>query len=95
MSDFLAQNMFSLGVKKLAKSIKNLDSSKASSDYETAVIPLAFINSMYSSELIARASILKAELASNLSKSGEGNASGIRQIELITGFSRLSFLELP
>jgi len=95
MSDFLAHNMFSLGIIKLATSLANLASAEISSDYESAAIPLAFIDSIYSSELIVRASILKAALASNLSNFGESNVSEIRRIEFISGSSRLSFLELP
>lgn len=95
MSEFLAQNMFSLGIKKLAKSIASLAMAEAKSDHESAIIPLAFLDSIYSSELIVKASILKAELASNLSELGESSVSEVRQIELISGSSRLSFLELP
>lgn len=42
-----------------------------------------------------RASLLKAELASNLSDFGESSVREMRRIESIAGFSRLSFLELP
>jgi len=95
MSDFLAQSMFSLGIIKLARSITELAIAEANSDYESAVIPLAFLDSIYSSELVVRASILKIELAGNLSTFGESTVSEIRKIELINGSSRLSFLELP
>jgi hypothetical protein len=95
MSSFLAQNMFLLGIKKLATSITSLAIAEARSDYESAAIPLAFLDSIYSSELIIRASILKAEITNNLSELGEDRVSEIRQVELIAGSARVSFLELP
>lgn len=46
MSDLLAQNMFSLGIIKLAMSIAEIDSTEVRSDYESAAIPSAFLDSM-------------------------------------------------
>ena len=95
MSDLLAQNMYSLGIAKLARAIAELAVSEISSTPESIILSLAFLDSIYSSELIVRASILKIELEENLANLGEGAVSEIRQAELINGSSRLSFLKLP
>ena len=70
MSKLLAENMFSLGIIKLASATADLSIAEASSDYESAAIPLGFLDSIYSSELIVRTSIVKAELSANFSSYG-------------------------
>jgi len=95
MSISLSQNMFSIGASKLGISLASLASSEMRSDFDSVNIPIAFIDSIFASELIIKASILKAELESNVSRLSESMVAEARRIELIAGSSRLSFLELP
>ncbi len=87
--------MFSIGVYKLGISVANLASPEIKSDLDSVNIPIAFIDSIFASELIIKASILKAELEGDTYGSGEGIVTEARKVELIAGSSRLSFLELP
>ncbi len=95
MSILLSQNMFSIGASKLGISLASLASSEMRSDFDSVNISIAFIDSIFASELIIKASILKAELESSVSRLSENIVTEARRIELIAGSSRLSFLELP
>lgn len=80
MSILLARNIFSLGIIKLARAITELTISEGDSRDESAIISLAFLDIIYSSELIIRSVILKTELEK------KDTVSEIRKTELIRAY---------
>ena len=83
MFDFAAQNLITLGMKKLGKAVAEVTLNDENSDI---FIPLAFLDSISAAELLIRGRILEVE----------ENIGDLRKIELLYGYSeKMAFPRLP